>query len=203
MLYLIRASHPRTGRTIRAYVGKTTQRPWTKRIDQHLWGRGKYDNPAQPWADTVLGYSPDGTVRDVIAAGGVRVIREGWWSPFGLWWREILAIWLLRPRYNYQWNRANRHRITMNRAKEQRSYRNRFGISESGLARKIRWAKRLIILTPLVGVMLAVALVPGAPNTVGSSVMWVYHNPFNLLLLVMCLAWVTRVPRRTVRSRRR
>lgn len=202
VLYLIRARHPLTGRTVRAYVGKTTQRPWTKRIDQHLWGRGQYRNPAQPWADTVLGYRSDGSVREVISADGVRILREGRWSPFGLWWREILAIWLLRPRYNYQWNRANRHRITMSQAKRQRTYRNRFGMSENGFARGLRVLHGLWLAFAL-SVVVGVLLIPGVSDAAMQGMQWAWHNPFSLLLLVTCTAWATRVPRRTVRRRRR
>lgn len=111
-LYGIRAFHPRSGRLTFAYGGKTFQHPWTKRIDQHLWGRGTSE-PAKPWAHTVPGWRPNGRVEEVIAAGGVFVIFQGRVSPFGLWWREILfAIWLRLPLYNNQHNLHNPRRLS-------------------------------------------------------------------------------------------
>src|ERR671939_337545 len=89
-LYGIRAYHPTTGQVITAYTGKTFQ-PWKTRIRQHLWGDARYGNKPKPFADTVLGWRPNGTVEEVIAAGGAFLIqRQRPISPMGLWYREIV-----------------------------------------------------------------------------------------------------------------
>jgi hypothetical protein len=111
-------------RVIYAYGGKTTQHPWTKRIEQHAWGRGRYDNKPQPWVDTVLGWTPNGTVTQLIAAGGVFTIWQGRTVMLLLSWGEILiAIKLRRPYYNHQWNQGNRRRIPIPVAEDQRELR--------------------------------------------------------------------------------
>lgn len=139
LLYGIRAYHPDdyllllqqqhrpnpipiTPRIIYAYGGKSIQR-WPTRLIQHLWGGGRYNSVAQPWADTVLGWRQDGTVEEVMAAGGAFIIWQGRTSPLLLSWREIvLAIKLRRPYYNYQWNRCRR-RIPKYTAESQRQIR--------------------------------------------------------------------------------
>lgn len=82
-----------------AYVGKTFQRPWTKRVDDPVRGH----RATQPWG------------RHIVRS---RVLWSGNWTPFGLWWREILLIILLMPRMNYQWNRHAPWRITKWRQRE-------------------------------------------------------------------------------------
>lgn len=123
-VYRIRAYHPRTGRLMRrAYVGRTMQVPWTKRIEAHLWGTA--DRPPQPWADTVPGWRPDGTVDEVIAAGGAVVIFQFRMVPLILTSLELWAILVCRPVYNDQRNRGNRRRITRAEAAAQRRQRDR------------------------------------------------------------------------------
>jgi hypothetical protein len=202
VVYLIRGHHPLTGRVKRAYVGKTIQRPWTKRIDQHLWGRGQYQNPPQPWADTVPGWRPGGSVSEIIAAGGVSILWEGRWSPFGLWWREILLILLLRPKYNYQWNRANSSRITMTKAKNQRVSRDKVGVSFTALAGELRVLHRWLAGVALLAVG-AVLLLPGVFTTVEDGVVWSWSNPLELLILVVVAGFALRSPRRALRQKRR
>jgi hypothetical protein len=197
---------------IRAYAGKTFQHPWEKRIDQHLWGRGKYGNPAQPWADTILGWTPGGTVDQVIAAGGCRLVWSGRCSPFGLWWREILMIWVMRPKYNYQWNRGNRSRIEKYKATAQRTQRDQRdqrvarvaaaalppGVSSAPASVAQRWAA-----FTAAGIA-AVVLVPGGPGVVAEGFRWGRDNALGLvglvaLLVAVSVMWV--VPKR-VRARR-
>jgi len=202
VVYLVRGHHPLTGRVKRAYVGKTVQRPWTKRIDQHLWGRGQYHNPPQPWADTVPGWRPNGSVAEVIAAGGVTILWEGRCSPFGLWWREIFFILLLRPKYNYQWNRANSSRITMTKAKRQRESRDRVGVSYPALAGELRILHRWITWFALLAVC-AVLLIPGVPGGVADAARWSWSNPLELLILVVVTVLALRSPSRALRQRRR
>jgi hypothetical protein len=120
-VYRIRAYHPVTGRLMRrAYIGRTMQNPWTKRIRGHLWGTS--DTPAKPWADTVPGWRPDGTVDEVIAAGGAVAIFQFRMVPLILTWLEFWAIVWGRPMYNVQHNR-NPRRITRAGAVAQRQQR--------------------------------------------------------------------------------
>ncbi len=85
------------------YVGKTTQRPYTRRIDQHL--------KSQPWSDLIASH---------------HVLWQGVCTPFGLWWREIYYILTRFPVYNYQWNRLNPRRIPVYRAAAERSARQHY-----------------------------------------------------------------------------
>lgn len=133
-LYGIRCAHPTTGRLIFAYGGKTFQ-PWETRIRQHLWGGGRYGSVPKPFADTVPGWRPNGTVEEVIAAGGAFLIWQGRVSPMSLWCREILfAIWLRRPYMNDCWNKANPRRIPISVQYRQREARDR-GEAYSGAGR--------------------------------------------------------------------
>jgi len=134
-LYSYRAYHPDdyllylqgsqiTPRTIYAYGGKTTRRDWEARVEEHLWGGGAYDSKPDPWADTVLGWHPDGTVEQVMAAGGYRNTWQGRTVPLLLSIGEILiAIKLRRPLYNHQWNLGNRRRIPIYMQEDQRQLR--------------------------------------------------------------------------------
>jgi hypothetical protein len=86
--------HPVTGRVRIGYVGKDSDPPG--RAHEHmLGGTSRCRNP-QPWADTVVFWA---------RLWGGRMTR------FRLWWMEILFILLLRPIYNYEWNRWHRRRI--------------------------------------------------------------------------------------------
>ena len=121
-IYRIRAYHPVTGRLMhRAYFGQTRQVPWEKRIKGHLWGT--FDTPPQPWADTVPGWRPNGTVSEVIAAGGATVVCQFQTVRAVLTVLEILTIRHGLPVYNYQWNRGNPKRIPKWKAIEQRRER--------------------------------------------------------------------------------
>jgi hypothetical protein len=198
-LYLLRGTHPRSGRVIRAYAGKTFQHPWTKRIDQHLWGRGRYGNPAQPWADTILGWTPGGTVDQVIAAGGCRLVWHGRCSPFGLWWREILVIWVVRPKYNYQWNRGNRSRIEKYKATDQRAQRDqrRTRVAAATVAPGVSSSIPVSVAqrrAAFAGAGLAgVVLVPGGPGVVVEGVRWGVNNALGLVALLAAVVAVVAV----------
>jgi hypothetical protein len=110
-------------RRVYAYGGKTI-RDWRARAEEHMWGRGKYHNPAQPWADTVLGWTPNGTVDDLITAGGYFAIWQGRTVPLLLSLGEIfIAIKLKRPMYNHSFNLGNRRRIPIYEAENQRELR--------------------------------------------------------------------------------
>ena len=92
-VYAIAVRHPVTGRRVRfGYVGKTRQLP-SNRIRQH--------RDTKPWADTIVGWEVLWASR---RCTGVR-----------LWWEEVWRIVLLRPLYNYQWNRWNPRRIPIYR----------------------------------------------------------------------------------------
>lgn len=133
-LYGIRAYHPDdymlqlqglsvTPRVIYAYGGKTWRR-WESRMNEHLWGGGQYNATPQPFADTVLGWRQDGTLDEVIAAGGVYPIWQGWTVPLLLSVGEVFyAIRIKRPYYNYQWNLGNSRRIPIPKAEDQRELR--------------------------------------------------------------------------------
>jgi hypothetical protein len=152
-IYRIRAYHPITGRLMhRAYFGQTRQVPWDERIEGHLWGT--FDTPAQPWADTVPGWRPNGTVDEVIAAGGATVVCQFRTVRAILTVLEILTIRYGLPVYNDQHNRGNPRRIPKWLAVEQRRERDaRRGLQPWG-ALTGRWG---IPVRQLVGALLLVA----------------------------------------------
>lgn len=96
-----------------AYVGKTRQRDYRRRITQHLHGyRG---SPAQPWADIyvdsfVLWSSPR------VSTLGLAV-REWYFI------RRPLGPASKRPIFNYRMNESNPHRIPIWLAKQMRQDR--------------------------------------------------------------------------------
>lgn len=111
-------------RVVYAYGGKTTRRDWRARAEEHMWGGGRYGSTQDAWADTVLGWRPDGTVEDVMAAGGYWNIWQGRTVPLLLSIGEVLiAIKMRRPYYNYQHNQRNRRRIPIPVQEEQRELR--------------------------------------------------------------------------------
>ncbi|MGH3783973.1 MAG: hypothetical protein ACRDRO_25995, partial [Pseudonocardiaceae bacterium] len=177
-LYGLRVYHPTTGRLVFGYGGKTFQ-TWTTRIEQHLWGGGRYGSVPKPFADTVPGWRPNGTVEEVIAAGGAFRIYQGRVSPWGLWWREILfAIWLRAPLYNHMLNQANPRRIPISVQYRQREARDR-GEAYSGVGRigraHLAWlsAHRTVtvaLATVAVVALLGVALVSGFLTTAATGV---------------------------------
>jgi len=157
-VYRIRAYHPVTGRLMRrAYIGKTMQDPWTKRIKGHLWGTR--DIRAQPWADTVPGWRPDGTVEEVIAARGAKVVCRFRMVPLILTQLEFWAIRLGLPVYNDQHNRGNPRRIPKWKAVEQRRERDvRRGLQPWG-APSGRWVRQVVGAVLLVfGVLVLASL---------------------------------------------
>jgi hypothetical protein len=93
-IYAAWVLHPDTGRIVCGYVGKDSSPP-SRRTEHMLGGTSRCPSPA-PWADTVICW---------------RLPYSGRCSAFTLWWLEIMFIVLLRPIYNYQWNRWNRRRI--------------------------------------------------------------------------------------------
>ena len=110
-IYRIRAYRPDgSGQLMhRAYFGQTRQVPWTKRIEGHLWGTD--DTRPQPWADTVPGWRPNGTVEEVIVARGATVVCRFQTVLAILTALEILTIRYGLPVYNDQHNRGNPRRI--------------------------------------------------------------------------------------------
>lgn len=210
-LYGVRGTHPRWGRVVFVYGGKTFQRPWTARIEQHLWGGGRYSSVPKPWADTVLGWRPNGTVEECIAAGGVFLIMEPRKiSPMGLWWREIVfAIWLRLPLYNVQWNLHNPRRVRPDVAREQRVKRdlsrvtNPVVVGSPGGALKVarRWVSAPVAAMAVLSTLLL--LIPGVPTAVEDGVVWSWSNPLELLILVVVSMFALRSPRRALRQKRR
>jgi hypothetical protein len=86
-IYLFLLLHPDTGRVVNGYVGKS--RDPESRMRWHM--------ATKPWAGAVVHWS--------LLWDHPRV------TNFGLFWREVRAIWWRRPICNYQWNRWNRRRI--------------------------------------------------------------------------------------------
>lgn len=86
--------HPATGRIMCGYVGKDSDPP--TRIHEHMFGGTSRCRWPSPWSDTVICW---------------RRMYSGKCSRFTLWWIEILFIVVLRPLYNYEWNRLNSRRI--------------------------------------------------------------------------------------------
>ena len=216
-LYGFRGIHPRSGHTVFVYGGKTFQRDWKDRIRQHLWGGGRYDSVPKPWADTVLGWRPDGTVEECIRAGGVFLIRKpSRVSPFGLWWREIIfAIWLRLPLYNVQWNLHNPRRIRPAVAREQRARRDRSrGLASPAVSRSVRSVGVATVVpssSPVSAVQrwaaftaagaAGVVLLPGGPDVVVTGVRWGWDNALGLVALLAAVVVALVVPKR-VRSRK-
>lgn len=162
-VYCLRAYHPVTGRLVRrAYIGRTMQVPWTKRIEAHLWGTA--DRLPQPWADMVPGWRPDGTVDEVTAAGGAAVIVQFRMVPLLLTWLEFWTIVWGRPMYNVQHNR-NPRRITRAEAVAQRQQRDR-GLPVQG--RRNGLGVRLVgVVLLAAGLLLMMLLVGGAGDLGG------------------------------------
>lgn len=206
VVYGLRGTHPRTGRLARAYVGKTIQKPWTRRIEQHLFGGGRYNSTPQPWADTVPGWRPNGTVDEVIAAGGAYIIWRGRWSPMGLAMRESLAIWGLRPLYNYQGNRRNRRRIEKYKATTQRMERDQTRARVAAAAALSAVPSSPVPVThrlaAVAAVLLAaVVLVPGGTTLVAGVTRWGWGNALGLVALLAGVVVACVVPKR-IRAKR-
>jgi hypothetical protein len=153
----------------RAYFGQTRQVPWEKRIKGHLWGT--FDTPPQPWADTVPGWRPNGTVDEVIAAESATVVCQFRTVRAILTALEILTIRYGLPVYNDQHNRGNPRRIPKWRAVEQRRERNarrgvqpwgaptgRWGLSAGHWAHQLVGAALLVAGVLVVLVTLAAAM---------------------------------------------
>lgn len=107
-LYAFTVRHPRTGRRVCGYVGKTRRDPRV-RYEEHL-GNGRYGDAAKPWTDTVTDWR--------VIYSSKRV------SDIGLSLREQLHIRLRRPLYNIEYNGRNRRRVKPWEAKAQRLSRN-------------------------------------------------------------------------------
>jgi len=128
-IYVIIAIHPTSGRQVCAYVGLTTQRPFTDRygvvhyprIEQHLVGSDYYNTNAVPWADTVVLWY---FAHESYHMPGVRK-RPGQRGEAGpiLRFLEYANIRMRRPLYNYQLNQTNGRHIPKWTAEEQRRQR--------------------------------------------------------------------------------
>lgn len=106
-LYVFTVRHPKTGRKVCGYVGKTRRDPKV-RYEEHV-GNGRYGDAAKPWTDTVTEWR--------VIYSSKRV------SDIGLSIREQLNIKLRRPLYNVTFNQRNRRRIKPFEAKTQRAAR--------------------------------------------------------------------------------
>lgn len=128
-IYVIISDHPVSSRRVCAYVGLTTQRPYTDkngvahypRIEQHLLGSSYYGKGAAPWADTVVSWHFAHESYHMI---GVRKRNDsrGEAGPF-LRYLERVHIRIRRPLYNWQQNGKNRRQIPKWTAVEQRAAR--------------------------------------------------------------------------------
>jgi hypothetical protein len=166
-VYGFRGYHPRTGRVVFLYGGKTIRKAWERRIAEHLFGTET--TPAKPWADTVLGWRPGCTVDEVIRAGGAFVIWRRVTTPLVVTLAEVwLGIWLRWPLYNHQWNQHNPRRIPISVAVEQRRARDRGRVARDplttraqrvsvGLGRVVAGRGALLLGRVMVGLLLAVA----------------------------------------------
>ncbi len=130
-IYGIRTRHPRWRWWVRTrYVGLTRQRPWTKRIAQHV--------EHQPWGDLI--------VESYVIYESMRV------SDWGLRWREWLNILVRLPSYNVVHNGRNPLRVSRSTAERQRARR------DAGVRRPVRLAVGLARLVAGVA-LLALGLV--------------------------------------------
>jgi len=156
-IYRIRAYRPDgSGQLMhRAYFGQTRQVPWTKRIEGHLWGTD--DTRPQPWADTVPGWRPNGTVEEVIVARGATVVCRFRTVLAILTALEILTIRYGLPVYNDQHNRGNPRRIPKWKAVEQRRERDARRGSQPWGAPSGRWARQVVGAVLLVAGVLVLA----------------------------------------------
>lgn len=112
-------------RKIRGYGGKTIQRPWTKRVEDHMWARHHRNAQPKPWRDTVPGWRPDGTAQEIINAGGVHITFQAWTVPLVLTLVETFySIKWRRPVYNDINNHGNRRRIPLSEQYAQAAIRN-------------------------------------------------------------------------------
>lgn len=176
-----------TPRRVYAYGGKTMQVPWTKRISDHAWGSARYGTVAKPWMDTVPGWSPNGTVQDIVDAGGVRIIWQARTVPLVLSIGEyLIAIRCRRPYYNYQGNLGNSCRVPIYRQEDQREQRDLLRNPGSGVPVRVRSGavshqSRSVVHTSGVGLR------------VGNAGRWFgYYRRFMvaaLLLVLVALFW--------------
>lgn len=154
------------------YGGKTTQRPWTKRIEDHLWAR-HWERAPKFWAHTVLGYRPGGTVQECIDAGGVFIIWQARTVPLILSLVEVIvAIKLRRPVHNRQWNTGNRRRSGQREIQSLRVQQAL--VQESGLPmppQPVRAGGGLRIAAVIAVLFGVLMFLPGMPGADG--VLWV------------------------------
>lgn len=79
------------------YVGKTTQNPPGRRIDQHINGSTRFGTPAKPWSDLATNWY-------LRTEGGLVTV-------FGLHFRELWGIRRLHPTYNHTMNLSNPRKV--------------------------------------------------------------------------------------------
>lgn len=111
-IYMAVVQHPRSGRRVCGYVGKTIRDPRT-RWNEHQFGGGRYGSAAQPWSDTIIEWRVLHSSRRMTA--------------LGLHLREWINIKCRLPLYNIQMNRANPRRIPPWTARNQRATRDAIG----------------------------------------------------------------------------
>ena len=205
---------PAQRRKIRAYGGKTIQRPWTKRIEEHMWGR-HYGNEPKPWRDTIPGWRPNGTAQEIIAAGGVRITWQHWTVPLVLSLVEwFYSIKWRRPYYNDIGNHNNRRRIDKTTQKVQAALRRGMVPDEivswtsyPRLPAMPRGIVAVIVLT-----VLGFLFFPGMPGWLAAvwvigAVSWAVANwqllAGTVVLGALAMAFASATPKRRRRSTRR
>lgn len=111
-VYVIMGHHPEpkwwTPGEVVLYVGKSTQYPLEKRIQQHRRGSTEYGKPPAPWSDLYI--------RHYWA-------KRGKMFPLALTFREFWQIQRLRPIANDRMNRHNPKHIPIWRMRELRALR--------------------------------------------------------------------------------
>lgn len=207
-VYGVRGLH--NGRIRYIYGGKTTQVPWTKRLEDELWG--KYHRDGQRWwAHTVLGWRPDGNIAEVIAAGGVFVQWQARTVPLVLSMVEtIWAIRIRRPIHNIQHNTGNRRRSTRRQVEDLKWEQQQIqaGVPVDMLRRRPRNGGLQVALS-IVALFGLLMFLPGMPAAVAVAALWEWLQANSAMLLgyavlgLVGVGAVTRAVRPKRRRRRR
>jgi hypothetical protein len=193
------------GRPRYIYGGKTTQVPWTKRPEDHLWAR-HWERAPKFWAHTVLGYRPNGTIEEVIAAGGVFIIWQARTVPLVLSLVEVIyAIKIRRPVHNRQWNMNNRRR---SRHGDIDALRTRQALVQSGgmavdtPPRRAGGLRVGLTIASLFGLLMFLPGMPGATAVLG---FWelILANRFQLAGWAVLILGTAAVAGRTLAPKRR
>jgi hypothetical protein len=193
------------GRVRYIYGGKTTQVPWTKRAEDHLWAR-HWEKQPKWWAHTVLGYRPNGTIQEVLAAGGFYVIWQARTVPLILSMVEVIyAIKIKRPVHNLQWNTRNRRRSRPGDISELKWEQQ---MLQGGLnvSRPVRsGGGGLKVGLAISGLFMLLMFLPGMPAGDAVASMWesLAARPLTLLGWVMILGGLLYTVAQSMVSKRR